>query len=131
MPTDSEATTAQQAMRLGTLSFDFQVAQLQLDHHRARLLIFGGIPWFQAKPVAQYLTNITEVMRRLRSKDKKCLGDLIKEFGMPTNVFSTTEHPWIPNQNDLKSMFFNEPGFYDMAFSSRKTEAERGWLLRS
>lgn len=98
-----------------------------------KLLSIGGEParvfedskgnaWFQAKPIVVFLeygeTNVHQTLERLDPEDVESLDSLQtknpKIFGQITQNFS---------HNELKTLYINEPGVYDLILGSQKEEA--------
>jgi len=88
------------------------------------------MPWFKAKPVHNRLgaKNIGHTLKRVSNGRKSTLRELIATKGRPIHdvAFDVT----LLNQNDLNSIFVNEPGLYDILLGSQKEEAVifRDWV---
>jgi prophage antirepressor-like protein len=93
-----------------------------------KLLALGGSPvravadaagnaWFQAKPMIVFLeyANITTTLERLDPEDVKSLETLLPQI-FQSNTQNT-------GYNDLKALYINEPGLYDLILGSQKREA--------
>ena len=78
-----------------------------------------GNPWFQAKPIIVFLeygeTHVQQTLQRLDPEDVAALEKLLPNIsGQFTQNFG---------HNDLKALYVNEPGVYDLILGSEKREA--------
>jgi prophage antirepressor-like protein len=88
------------------------------------------MPWFQAKPIHNFLgaTRIYHTMTRVYDDNKSSLKELVEKKGSPI-LGGMPDMPPITvqslgNGNDGKSYYVNEPGFYQIIFGSDKQEAK-------
>ena len=66
-------------------------------------------PWFQAKPIIQYLelSDTNMALKNVPNKHKQPLSDFIKQYDNPLGVTNST---WHPEYNDLKMVYITENG---------------------
>ena len=72
------------------------------------------------------------VQKRCPNSDQSSLRDLLKEEGTPLNkAVRQTHHPEL-NNNDLNSLYVNEPGLYAIILGSNKPKGDAlfDWVCR-
>ena len=112
------------------VSFDADTRALSINGMPVKIYYFQDnptMPWFCAKPIHTRLgaTKIGHTLARVSASRKSSLKDLIDTKGQPLNGGGS-----FCNQNDLKAMYVNEPGLYDIILGSHKEEAMafRDWV---
>jgi prophage antirepressor-like protein len=87
-----------------------------------------GNPWFQVKPLVVFLeygeSHVTHTLNRLDADDVQSLAQLHQETAVNMVKGDTINPLYQLNQgyHDLKALYVNEPGIYDLILGSQKEE---------
>ena len=125
-------------------SLNLDKMELALDDKVVKVYRFADdpeMPWFQAKPISNYLefAHFSSILDRVDADDKMQLQDLIDTKGAPVGGGGLKPPP--PGNgcldelntlsyNDRKTIFINEPGLYSLILGSKKKEARefKRWI---
>lgn len=84
-------------------------------------------PWFQGKAVAaalQYKNSRDAVLTHVKAKARTSLKELLNKYGNPVQGSRESRLPKDWDENDLKTIYINEPGFYSLISRSKQPTAE-------